>query len=349
MSYRHILVPIDGTPLAAVIADGAIGLARALSARICFLHVTADFGASDEGALLHAVDPRAFVLGAQGNARALLGKADAAARAAGVEAATVCVVGDRPHEVILDTARQQGCDLIFLASHGRRGVRAIWQSSVVQRLLQQTTLPVLVCDVESNRQASDAQRAIGTIRDEHRSLAAVILALQRLMQAAIASGEPPAFDLLRAMLYYIEHFPERLHHPKEEAFLFCKLAQRTRDCDAVIEQLRQQHGQGAELFARLRNALAGYEAGSVRAEAFSASIDTFARSQWEHMRAEEMVIMPSALMHLLPVDWVEVVAAFHDNGDPRFGAEADEPFSNLCTRLLNLEATATQSRSPSDR
>ncbi|MBL0089817.1 MAG: universal stress protein [Ideonella sp.] len=341
MSYRHLLVPIDGTPLAANVVSGAVALARDMGARICFLHVVADFGASGDGALLHAADPKAFADGALGNARVLLAKAEASARVAGVDATTICVEHDRPHEAILDTARAQGCDLVYMASHGRRGIRAVWQTSVVQRLLQQTVLPVLVSEVESNHQASDAQRALATIREEHRSLAAVIHALQRVMQSATQSAAPPDFGLLRAMLYYIEHFPERLHHPKEEAYLFSRLAQHTRDFDAVIEKLRGQHREGGELFGQLRAALQGYEAGTVNSSSFAASIEAFASAQWEHMRAEEKVIMPAALIHLSSQDWTEVAAAFLDNHDPRFGEEADEPFSELCVRVLNLAADSS--------
>ena len=341
MTYRHILVPIDGTPLAANIVDGAVELAQSLGARICFLHVAADFGATDEGALLHAAAPKVFAEAVRGNARALLEKSDAAARARGVDAKTVYAIGDRPHEVILETARAQGCDLIYLSSHGRRGFKAVWHASVVQRLLQHTTVPILVAEVERNMDRSDAQRALATIRDEHRSLAAVIHALQRVTQTAVDTGAAPDFRLLRAMLYYIEHFPERLHHPKEEAYLFRKLMERTHECDAVIDQLRQQHSEGAELFASLRAALALYETGSMGSARFFNAIDAFARSQWDHMHAEETVIMPAALIHLSPQDWSETAGAFLDNKDPRFGEEADEPFSELCSRVLNLAAPAS--------
>lgn len=334
MTYRHILVPIDGTPLASNIVEGAVALARSIGARVCFLHVAADFGATDEGALLHTAAPGVFAQAAQGNARVLLEKAEAAARARGLDASTVHAVGNRPHEIILETARAQGCDLIYLSSHGRRGFKAVWHASIVQRLLQQTSLPVLVAEVESNRPPSDAQRALAAIRDEHRSLAAVIHALQRATQDAVA----PDFRLLQAMLYYIEHFPERLHHPKEEAYLFRKLEERTHDCDAVITQLRQQHRDGARLFASLRAALVEYEAGSMTRVRFAALIEDFARSQWEHMHAEESVIMPSAINHLSAQDWAEIAGAFLDNKDPRFGSEADEPFSGLCSRVLSLAA-----------
>ena len=340
MTYRHLLVPIDGTPLGSNIVDGAVQLARSLGARICFLHVAADFGATDEGALLHAVAPNVFAEASRGNAHALLEKAGAAAGSRGVDAKTVYAVGDRPHEVILETARAQDCDLIYLSSHGRRGFKAVWHASVVQKLLQHTTLPILVAEVEANRQPSDAQRALATIRDEHRSLAAVIHALQRVTQTAADTGAAPDFRLLRAMLYYIERFPERLHHPKEEAYLFRKLMERTRECDAVIDQLRRQHGEGAELFASLRGALSLCEAGSMGSARFMAAVDAFARSQWEHMHAEETVIMPAALIHLSPQDWSEIAGAFLDNKDPRFGEEADEPFSDLCSRVLNLAAQA---------
>jgi nucleotide-binding universal stress UspA family protein/hemerythrin-like domain-containing protein len=339
MTYRHFLVPIDGTPLGVYTVDGAIALARSLGARLTFFHVAADFGATADGALLHAVDPSGFAEGALGTAAAILAKAEAAARGGGVAAASASALGDRPHEAIVAAAEAHGCDLIYMASHGRKGLKAAWQGSVVKKLLEHATLPVLVACVESNLPASAEQRALATIKDEHRSLAAVVHALRGTAAAAAETGAPD-FRLLGAMLYYIEHFPERLHHPKEESYLFRLLAQRTHACDAVLAELRRQHAEGAGEFAALREALASFEAGTLDATTFSARVESFVQAQWVHMQAEEETVMPAARTHLTTQDWEAIAAAFHDNGDPRFGADADEPFADLCARLLNLAGAA---------
>ena len=337
MTYRHLLVPIDGTPLGSQTVEGAISLAKSVGAKLTFFHAAIDFGATADGALLHTLDPASFNEGAMGVAQSFLGKAEAAARAKGVTATSQCVYGRRPHEAILEAAHTHGCDLIFLSSHGRRGLKAAWEGSVVHKLLRNTTVPILVACVESNLPpASDEQRALTTIRDEHRSLAAVIHALQREAHSATTKSEAPNFELLRAMLFYIEHFPERLHHPKEEAYLFLKLSERTNSQDALLAKLRKQHADGERLFAALRAGLASFQNGEISASVISAQVEEIAQGQWDHMWAEENLVLPAASVHLHPEDWKAIAAAFHENADPRFGDHADEPFSALCTRLLNL-------------
>ncbi|WP_119153554.1 universal stress protein [Caldimonas tepidiphila] len=342
--YKHLLVPIDGSPLSNATVDQAVSYARELQARLTFLHARPDYAATGDGALMHAMAPAAFSEAAAGNARALVAKAEAAARAAGVGFASVIRTSDRPHEAILEAAEACGCDLVFMASRGRRGLKGALLGSVTHKVLQRATVPVLVAAVESNLGVSDEQRALATIRDEHRSLAAVIHALQGVLEEAARSGRPPDTALLRAMLHYIEQFPERLHHPKEEAWLFRRLRERSAECDALIEGLERQHAEGSALFAELRVRLAALEGGEEGAlAALSEAVEDFARSQWAHMKAEEQLVLPAASRHLQPGDWAEIAAAFGANGDPRFGTEADESFARLASRLLNLAATLSRS------
>lgn len=335
--YQHLLVPIDGSPLSSTTVEQAVALARTCGARVTFFNARSDFGATSDGALLHAAAPESFVQAAAGNARALLAKAESAARAARIGSQSLAVVSDRPHEAILAAASAQACDLIFMASHGRRGIKGVLHGSVTHKVLQQATLPVLICAVESNLPQTDAQRALATIKDEHRSLAAVLHGLLQVIAQLEAGSLPPDFALLRAMLYYIEKFPERLHHPKEEAFLFRLLRERTDECNEVISDLEQQHREGSALFAALCSDLSDFEAGADGAAvAFYAAVRRFAESQWRHLGAEERVILPATSRYLSDADWKEIAHAFLENGDPRFGAEADEAFAQLFTRLLNL-------------
>jgi hemerythrin-like domain-containing protein len=273
------------------------------------------------------MSPQVFADAAAGNARALLARAEAAARAAGVSATSMRVTSDRPHDAILEAARHAGCDLIFMASHGRRGLKGALLGSVTRKVLEGATLPVLVAAVESNLAArSDEQRALAVLRDEHRSLAAVLHAL--LAQVDDTERRPdPA--LLRAMLFYIEQFPERLHHPKEELHLFARLRQRTSECDALLAALQQQHEAGARQFGELHGLLASGDA-----DAFMRAAHAFAEVQWQHMRDEETAVMPAASHHLQPEDWRAIADAFEANADPRFGAS--ESFAALEARLLEL-------------
>src|SRR6478609_4624792 len=121
--------------------------------------------------------------------------------------------------------------------------------------------------------------AIDTILDEHRSLAAVLHGLLYLVRA-IDSGKMGAdFKLMGAMVYYIDAFPERFHHPKEDEYLFKLLRLRRPESGAL---LRFEHG-GADGFA-----------------AFAAAVEAYAAFHWQHMRSEEEEILPLARQYLLP-------------------------------------------------
>lgn len=333
--YQHLLVPLDASPLAAVLIERAVAYAQATSARISFLHVRGDLGSHGDGALLHAMSPALFAETASGNARVLVARAEAAAQAAGVQADALVVVSERPAEAIVQTAQARGADLIALASHGRRkglaGLKGALIGSVTQQVLEQSGLPVLVMAVETQLPSrSDEQRALAVLRDEHRSLSAVLNAL-----LAEAQRPAPVQDqtLLGAMLFYIEQFPERLHHPKEETQLFARLRQRTSSFDGLLDELQAQHAQGASAFVALQRSLRSGELAD-----FSAQVQTFAQQQWRHMDHEEKVVLPAASQHLLPEDWRAIAEAFEANADPRLGT--GESFDRLASRLLDLARRA---------
>lgn len=179
--------------------------------------------------------------------------------------------------------------------------------------------------------------ALTIILDEHRSLAAVTHGLRFLVREMREKGAEPDSKLLWAMLYYIDTFPQKLHHPKEEAYLFRRLKMRTHDADKAILELEQQHRAGAEHVKALEMTLGRYEAGAAGGrEAFMAAAETFADEIAVHMALEENVLIPLAKQHLKPEDWAEIAKAFGENGDPRFGAEPDHEFRSLFSRIVNL-------------
>ena len=335
--YRHLMVPLDDSPLSADTIGRAVELARALGARVTFFHAKADYGGSSVGALERVMSPATFNENMAGEARALLAKAEVVAREAGIAYDSFAMTSDRPHEAILDAAEARGCDLIFMASHGRRGVKNLMLGSQTQKVLQHTTIPVLVSAVESNAVAPAYVGPATIIRDEHRSLAAVIHGLEYLIREARDGRAPPQIPLLRAMLYYINTFPEKLHHPKEDAYLFRMLRLRTSEFNDTLDELGRQHAAGHELVAELERRLDGYEADSSTGLAgFAAAVERFASAQWQHMNLETKVIMPAAQKHLTDEDWTEIARAFAENGDPRFSVDADEEFRQLFANILNL-------------
>ena len=179
--------------------------------------------------------------------------------------------------------------------------------------------------------------ALATIHDEHRSLAAIVHGLKYIIREVREKGIAPDFKLIWAMIYYIDAFPEKLHHPKENVYLFAKLRQRTHEADTVLDELERQHTEGGRHVRELEHALGYYEADKPDGfEVFAAAVEKFAELTWEHMNLEEKMIIPLAKKYLTPEDWIEIAEAFGENGDPRFGAEPDHEFRNLFSRIVNL-------------
>ena len=334
--YRHLLVPLDGSLLSVATVRNAVAFARALDAKVTFLHAQEDYASTSVGALQRVIAPGAFNEAIAGEARAILSKAEVVAREANVRYESVAVTSNRPYEAILDTAEARGCDLIFIASHGRRGIKGLMLGSQTQKVLQHTTIPVLVSTVESNDPHGEMAAPLAIIGDEHRSLAAVIDGLEFLVREARA-GKPPSFPLLHAMVYYIRDFPEKLHHPKEDAYLFRLLRKRTSEIDDTLDELQRNHADGERLVQALEQGIERYERGEPGGfEAFAAAVANFADEQMRHMRLEFKVVLPAAQRYLTSEDWTEIGRAFAENGDPRFSADNDEEFRQLFARILNL-------------
>jgi NAD(P)-dependent dehydrogenase (short-subunit alcohol dehydrogenase family) len=133
-----------------------------------------------------------------------------------------------------------GHDMVFhlAASHGGRGRLGMAFASETLAVLMNAGLPVLV---SSTGEPTAPARAIGIIRDEHRSLAAVLHAWMHLIATARAEGKQPDRALMRAIVRYLKDFPVALHHPKEDDYLFRLLRERTSSVDAELDELQRQH------------------------------------------------------------------------------------------------------------
>ena len=180
-------------------------------------------------------------------------------------------------------------------------------------------------------------KSIRTLRDEHRSIAAVLHGLQHLARAAQDPSVRPEFGVFRAMIYYIDAFPERQHHPKEDAYLFARLSQRAPEAAALVEALRAEHVKGAQLVRDLERALLAFEQSWPHgAGAFAAAVDAYAEFHWSHMRKEEHELLPMAEKDLTEEDWREIDAAFAENTDPLSDLEPEGEFAQLYTRIVTL-------------
>ena len=180
-------------------------------------------------------------------------------------------------------------------------------------------------------------QALRIIRDEHRSLAAVLDGMLHLVHDIRDRDARPEFGVLGAMLYYIDAFPERFHHPKEDRYLFEFLRVRCSESHALLDRLEWEHGAGAVKVQLLAQTLARYQqGGKPEFGAFAAAVESFANLVWDHMRCEEQEILPLAEKHLLPEDWEAIDAAFAGHTDPLFGLEADHTHQQLFQRVVNL-------------
>ena len=155
--------------------------------------------------------------------------------------------------------------------------------------------------------------ALSIITAEHRSLAAVLRSLQFLIQDIRGRGVEPDFELLSVILDYIDAFPERLHHPKEDQYLFKLLRERTDEANVVLDELQTEHSKGEELIHTLRHALALYRVnGPEGFSAFATAVDGYADFHWKHMRKEEDIVLPLAERALTQADWRAIDAAFSE-------------------------------------
>jgi nucleotide-binding universal stress UspA family protein len=141
--FKHLLVPTDGSPLAAAAAAKAIELAREVGARVTGLSVKPRFHAFTLRPE-QVEDTRSDQWDEDLHAREHLAVLERVAKAAGVPFEGLAVANDRPWEAIVETARARGCDLVAMASHGRTGVASLILGSQTQRVLAHTPVPVLV-------------------------------------------------------------------------------------------------------------------------------------------------------------------------------------------------------------
>lgn len=145
--FKHILLPTDGSKLSDRAVQRGIDLASALSARVTAVHVIAEFRmmADESFALPTGADlKRRYDKEAKARAEKMLEKIGERAKAAGVKFEGIAITGDVPYEEIIETAKKRKCDLIMMASHGRRGLSGLLLGSETSKVLTHSKVPVLV-------------------------------------------------------------------------------------------------------------------------------------------------------------------------------------------------------------
>jgi hemerythrin-like domain-containing protein len=173
---------------------------------------------------------------------------------------------------------------------------------------------------------------LSIIKGEHRRLTAVVRALEYLARDAAERGIEPEHRLLGMVLDYIEAFPNRFHHPKEE-LLFEMIDQRSATASAVLDELRAEHERVNDLAATLRDLLSRSRASEPQSlSAFAAAVATYTEFHWQHMRKEEDVVLPLAERRLQAGDWQAIETEFHTN-DRLLAAEHFRRLFQLMVRV----------------
>jgi hemerythrin-like domain-containing protein len=178
-------------------------------------------------------------------------------------------------------------------------------------------------------------KTIDIIHDEHRALAAVLQALRFVVGEIRAGKLQPDFRLLTAMVDYITQVPEKVHHPKEDDYLFPRLRDRSAQAAHLIGILEDQHAEGYRMTVELLQALNHYQSiGAAGFAAFDALVQRYLDFNWQHLNQEEAELLPLAREVLSAQDWAEIDAEFSANFSPYAGAEGE--FKELFSKIVNL-------------
>jgi len=174
------------------------------------------------------------------------------------------------------------------------------------------------------------------IRDEHASLAAMLQSMRMMVDRGPADNAENFFDVMRAMLFYIDEFPERLHHPKESNLLFPRVAKAVPHVMGTVDRLERDHMHSEKSVRDVQHLLLSWELlGDSRRQAFTDAFKQYVDAYLEHMRLEEEVILPEAEKVLTEADWKELDAAFETNCDPLTGKYPPDPaYDRLFTRIV---------------
>ena len=145
---------------------------------------------------------------------------------------------------------------------------------------------------------------------------------------AFHAGKHPDYELMRLIVYYLRHYPDRFHHPREDV-AFARLVKRDPQLQLHIARRMQEHvviaAAGEELLNCLDEILAGIVIERATLEATAATYLVYYR---HHLAAEEQHVIPRAVELLTPADWA-AVAAIPTEPDPLFGSDFDARYSEL--------------------
>ncbi len=177
------------------------------------------------------------------------------------------------------------------------------------------------------------------LQDEHQALAAMLRSMGLMLQMARREGHLPDFSVLRAMLFYVDEFPEQQHHRRETEYLFPLVRLRCPSLQPVLDRLDHDHARSEKSIRDLQHALLAFEVlGEPRRDIFEQAVQHYTRQYLEHMAVEEREVMPAAQRSLGADDWAKLDAIFEAGRDPLTlaspGEQAPNDYKPLFRRIL---------------
>jgi len=183
-----------------------------------------------------------------------------------------------------------------------------------------------------------SMQALEIIQAEHRGVWRVASALDALREAMAAGRErEAAAGTVVELLDYLDAYIDRVHHPKEDEFLFRALRERDPATARDLDRLEAEHRDGPAHRDRVRALAVAFRDGRRGDErAFFDALGDFAEHLRQHMRFEETNVLPAARRALTPEDWERIDGAFAADEDPLFGARTRTELDTLKTRIVAL-------------
>ncbi|GJL80617.1 MAG: hemerythrin [marine bacterium B5-7] len=179
--------------------------------------------------------------------------------------------------------------------------------------------------------------AIELIHQDHLNLDKVLSVLLEVGGNLPEKKSTSKLTVLRDALYYIEVFPERFHHPKEESILFPFVRKHRPDLGQILDELHQQHEDGSKvigaLAARLKDLENDWTSNRV---AFESELQAYIEAQRQHMSLEEREILKPIKQSLSRIDIKSINSAYGVSVDPLFGDNLSTGFNALLNRITRL-------------
>ena len=179
-------------------------------------------------------------------------------------------------------------------------------------------------------------QALEIISNEHRSMWQLTVVLEELCKHCADPEYKPDAELFDMILDYIEQYVERVHEPKEEAYLYRAVLERSSEGNDMIAQFKREHAGTPEavagLRAQLKTVVRDYPAGAAE---FRQALEDYISMMRRHIMKEESDLFPLARETLTDVDWDEINSAFADSADPSFGEHALGEFRSRMSRIVN--------------